>query len=49
VTNLLTKCDFADSLFLDEFIENTEPESVTEEGVEEALDIPQPEEADSPV
>jgi len=36
-------------LFLEDHDQNGGPESVTEEGVEEALDIPQPEEADSPV
>ena len=49
VINLLTKCDFADSLFLDDFIENGGPESVTEGPSPEVLDpIPQ-KEADSPV
>ena len=47
VINLLTKCDFADSLFLDDFIENGGPESVTEVGEREALDLPQPEEDNS--
>jgi len=49
VINLLTKCDFADSLFLDDFIENGGPESVTEGPSPEVLDLPLPEEADSPV
>ena len=47
VINLLTKCDFADSLFLEDYDQNGGPESVTEEGVEEALDLPQPEEDNS--
>jgi len=46
VLDLLSKCDF--TIYEDEE-ENGEPESVTEEGVEESLDIPQPEEATSPV
>jgi len=40
VYNLLAKCDFT---------ENEEPESVTEEPSLESLDLPLPEEADSPV
>ena len=47
VINLLTKCDFADGLFLEDHDQNGGPESVTEEGVEEALDLPQPEEDNS--
>jgi len=47
VINLLTKCDFADNLFLDEFVENGGPESVTEVGERKALDLPQPEEDNS--
>ena len=43
VYDLLSKCDFTE----DE--ENGGPESVTEGGVEEALDLPQPEEATSSV
>jgi phage terminase small subunit len=46
VYDLLAKCDFA---ILEEEEENGGPESVTEGGVEEALDLPQPEEATSPV
>ena len=46
VLDLLSKCDF--TIYEDEE-ENGESESVTEEGVEESLDIPQPEEATSPV
>ncbi len=46
VLDLLSKCDF--TIYEDDE-ENGEPESVTEEGVEESLDLPQPEEATSPV
>ena len=47
VINLLPKCDFADNLFLDEFVENGVPESVTEVGERKAMDLPQPEEDNS--
>ena len=43
---LLDKCDFA---ILEDDEENGGPESVTEGGVEESLDLPQPEEATSSV
>ena len=46
VYDLPDKCDFT---IYEEEEENGEPESVTEGGVEEALDLPQPEEATSPV
>ena len=46
VYDLLGKCDFA---ILEDEEENGEPESVTEGGVEESLDLPQPEEATSSV
>ena len=47
VINLLTKCDFADGLFLEDHDQNGGPESVTEVGEREALDLPQPEEDNS--
>jgi hypothetical protein len=47
VINLLTKCDFADGLFLEDYDQNGGPESVTEVGEREALDLPQPEEDNS--
>ena len=46
VYDLLSKCDFA---IYEDDEENGGPESVTEGGVEESLDLPQPEEATSPV
>tara|TARA_R110002012_G_scaffold196109_1_gene364396 strand:- start:286 stop:798 length:513 start_codon:yes stop_codon:yes gene_type:complete len=46
VYDLLSKCDF--TIYEDDE-ENGGTESVTEGGVEESLDIPQPEEATSPV
>ena len=46
VYDLLSKCDFD---IIEDEEENGEPESVTEEGVAEALDLPQPEEATSSV
>jgi len=46
VYDLVSKCDFD---IIEEEEENGGPESVTEGGVEEALDLPQPEEATSPV
>ena len=49
VINLLTKCNFADNLFLEDYDQNGGTESVTEGPSEEALDLPQPEEADSSV
>ena len=49
VINLLTKCNFADNLFLEDYDQNGGPESVTEGPSKEALDLPLPEEADSPV
>jgi len=46
VHDLLSKCDFA---IYEEEEENEEPESVTEGSSLEALDLPLPEEANSPV
>jgi tRNA U34 5-carboxymethylaminomethyl modifying GTPase MnmE/TrmE len=46
VYNLLSKCDFT---IYEEEEENGGPESVTEGPSKEALDLPLPEEADSPV
>ena len=46
VYDLLSKCDFA---IYEDDEENGGLESVTEGGVEESLDLPQPEEATSPV
>ena len=46
VYNLLSKCDFT---IYDDDEENGGPESVTEGDVEESLDLPLPEEADSSV
>ena len=46
VLDLLSKCDFD---IIEEEEENGEPEINEEGGVEEALDLPQPEEATSPV
>ena len=46
VYDLVSKCDFD---IIEEEEENGGPESVTEGGVEEALDLPQPEEANSSV
>ena len=49
VINLLTKCNFAYNLFLEDYDQNGGPESVTEGSSKETLDLPLPEEADSPV
>ena len=46
IYDLIAKCDFT---ILEEEEENGEPEIITEEGVEEVLDLSQPEEATSSV
>jgi len=46
VYDLISKCDFD---IIEEEEENGGPEINEEGGVAEALDLPQPEEADSPV
>ena len=46
VYDLISKCDFT---IYEEEEENGEPEIITEGGVEESLDLPQPEEANSSV
>ena len=49
VMKLLSKCDFADNLFLEDDGENEEPESLIEDDNEDSLDPTYPEEVETSV
>ena len=49
VLNLLSKCDFADSMFGEEDLENLPTESLVESVIEEVVDPPYQEDTDSSV